>query len=399
MIDASPENASLSERIAVFAADLDEDSRRSLEALAAEVREVESERQFFRQIVERVREAIIVTDADIDRPGPRIQFVNQGFSDLTGYRAEEAIGGSPRILQGPRTDRKTLAALRMALEERRPFTTELENYYRDGRTYWIEFSVAPMVCGGRDYFVAIERDVTQRKRMEEELQAAKARAEHENALRKQVLRGLSSDFRRPVHNMLGLVEAVEGGFDPSGETFRLLRASAEELHQLVEDLLLLHQASPSNEPTAAPDIADVCAEAMARVRHEATLAGVQLRFVGPRDPQAVFADRGLLADAVGRVLENAVRASRTSQEVCLRCEVEAGRVRLIVEDDGPGIDPTELPHVFEDFYQGQLANPKGHGLGLGICREIVERCGGEVSIRAERDTGTAVVITIPTAAD
>lgn len=95
--------------------------------------------------VEQLNDAIVITEAEpINNPGPRIIWANKVFYQRTGYTPDEVIGQSPRILQGPETDRDTLDKIRNALEEWRPIRSEVLNYRKDGSTYWNEFQIVPI---------------------------------------------------------------------------------------------------------------------------------------------------------------------------------------------------------------------------------------------------------------
>lgn len=119
-----------------------------------------------RDIVEHAYDAIMVCEGEpIDPPGPRILFVNPAFERLTGYAAHEVVGLSPRILQGPRTDRAALDRLRQALREQRGIGMELLNYRKDGTAFWSELRLEPV----RDeaewltHWIGVQRDVTSRR--------------------------------------------------------------------------------------------------------------------------------------------------------------------------------------------------------------------------------------------
>ncbi len=118
--------------------------------------------------VEQSQEAIVITDAELDLPGPKIIFVNPSFTKMTGYTAEEVIGKTPRILQGSRTDKAVLRRLRHNLERGEGFDGETVNYRKDGSEFDLEWKIAPICdAGGKTtHFVAIERDITERKRLE-----------------------------------------------------------------------------------------------------------------------------------------------------------------------------------------------------------------------------------------
>jgi len=124
--------------------------------------------------VSRLNDILVITEAEpIDGPeGPRIVYVNDAFERRTGYSREEAIGRTPRILQGPRTERAELDRIRGAMEAWQPIRSELINYTKSGEEFWLELDIVPLADekGWFTHWIAVERDVTQRKRAELDLQ-------------------------------------------------------------------------------------------------------------------------------------------------------------------------------------------------------------------------------------
>ena len=115
--------------------------------------------------VEASGEAIVITSADLDEPGPRIEYVNPAFTRMTGYGAEEVVGLTPRLLQGPGTDRAVLDRMRAALAAGEPFQGEAVNYRKDGSTYVVEWLITPVRegDGGISHWVSAQRDITERR--------------------------------------------------------------------------------------------------------------------------------------------------------------------------------------------------------------------------------------------
>lgn len=120
----------------------------------------------FEAIVELASDIVVVTEASpITDEGPRIVYVNNAFTKLTGYSKEEVLGKTPRILQGPNTDPETRYKIRTALAQQIPVQAQLLNYSKSGREYWLDMNIVPMkneydeVC----YFAAVERDITKQK--------------------------------------------------------------------------------------------------------------------------------------------------------------------------------------------------------------------------------------------
>ena len=119
---------------------------------------------------------ILVTDNQLDSPGPFIVYVNPGFTQMTGYAAEEVIGKSPRFLQGPRTDRMVLDRLRKCLEKGEIFFGQAINYRKDGTEFWNEWHIEPIRDrqGRITHYVAIQHDVTARKTAEQAIEQKNA---------------------------------------------------------------------------------------------------------------------------------------------------------------------------------------------------------------------------------
>jgi PAS domain S-box-containing protein len=177
----------------VFSAAPLTDSEDRIEGLVAVVADItEQKRQaeqvrLLQSVVVNTNDAVIITEAEpIKSPGPRILYVNQAFTMMTGYCLEEVLGKTPRIFQGPRTDRGAIDRVRIALERREPVTEEAINYRKDGSEFWVEFNIVPVADkqGNYTHWISIQRDITERKHTEEALRQSEERFRSliENAL-------------------------------------------------------------------------------------------------------------------------------------------------------------------------------------------------------------------------
>ncbi len=138
----------------------------------------EAQLKLFESVVVNGNDAVIITDADLDNP--KISFVNAAFVQTTGYTAEEVIGKTPRMMQGEKTDRALLTKVRASMSEGRSIQVELVNYRKDGSEYWIDLNVIPIAdkSGTITHFVAMQRDITDRKWSEKALIATQARLKY-----------------------------------------------------------------------------------------------------------------------------------------------------------------------------------------------------------------------------
>lgn len=122
--------------------------------------------------ISRLNDMVLITQAEpIDEPGPRIVYVNDAFERHTGFSRQEVLGRSPRLLQGPGTQRAELDRLRAALQAWKPFKGELINYTKSGKQFWLEIDIVPIAGpqGGFTHWVAVQRDITGRKLAEQAL--------------------------------------------------------------------------------------------------------------------------------------------------------------------------------------------------------------------------------------
>ncbi|QEL15648.1 PAS domain S-box protein [Limnoglobus roseus] len=149
-----------------------------LSRVAGELSEKQDRLQLLESAVVHARDAIVVLEGTPQpNRGRSVLYVNDAFTQIMGYPADEVIGRSLHFLRGADTDSVTLEHLRVALDECRPFNCELLNYRRDGQSVWMSIGIVPVkdAAGGCSHFVMIQRDITDRKRTEEALQASEAK--------------------------------------------------------------------------------------------------------------------------------------------------------------------------------------------------------------------------------
>jgi PAS domain S-box-containing protein len=169
------------------------DSHGQIGGIVAVIADITEQKQqaeqlrLLQSVVVNTNDAVMITEAQpIDEPGPRIIYVNEAFTRITGYQPEEVLGKTPRILQGPKTDRSELDKIRIALSRWEPCTAEVINYRQDGTEFWNEFSVVPIVdrTGSYTHWIGVQRDTTGRKRVEQALRHSEERFRSliENAL-------------------------------------------------------------------------------------------------------------------------------------------------------------------------------------------------------------------------
>ncbi len=148
----------------------DEAASAKLKEIFADLENSKRALSLLEKAIENDYDSIMITDINLEEPGPKIIYVNHGFSKITGYSREEVIGKTPRILQGPKTDQAVLDRLKKRLKNGQPFFGKTINYRKDGSEFVNQWDVHPMTdekTGNLTHWVSYQHDVTERKRAEE----------------------------------------------------------------------------------------------------------------------------------------------------------------------------------------------------------------------------------------
>lgn len=144
----------------------------------SEAQAAQAQLQLLETSISRLNDMLVITDAErFDEAGPRIIFVNTAFERHTGYSRAEVTGRTPRLLQGPLTQRGELDRIAVALKEFQPVRSELINYTKSGQPFWVELDIVPVANaqGWYTHWVSVQRDITQRKRAEQALRDSEQR--------------------------------------------------------------------------------------------------------------------------------------------------------------------------------------------------------------------------------
>jgi len=251
----------------------------------------------FLKIADTANDVIIVTTPDLMPPGPTIIYVNPAFTRLTGYSAAEAIGRSPRMLQGPGTSRATLDAIGAALWAGRPAHEKVLNYAKSGAPYWLDLRIVPLrdQTGIITHFAAIERDVTLDKRRLDEL---------EHVAERDTLTG--------IPNRRAFMRAAEAAIATAGETGPCLALIDVDHFTQVNDTLG-HAVGDAVLCGVAERLTDNVrrSDMLARVSGEEF--ALCMPAVGPRDAKA-FAE-SLLAAVAGTKIDTPSGPVRVSVSI------------------------------------------------------------------------------------
>ena len=357
--------------------------------------------------VETTRMPMIVTDPR--QPDNPIIFANRAFLAMTGYTPEELIGRNCRFLQGPETDRESVAQVRAAIAEKREFATEILNYRKNGSTFWNALFVSPVynADGELVYYFGSQLDVSRRRDAEEAL----GQAQKMEALG-QLTGGIAHDFNNLLQVIVGYVDILAAGLEkPDADRARLgsatenIRQAAERATTLTQQLLAFARKQRlDGRAVNLNTLIEGMGEMVARSVGEAVKVELDLAedlWNCRVDPtQAEVAILNVLINARDAMPEGGtVRISTENSEVSARGRelgpLRDGRyVSIAIKDTGTGIPPAVLARVMDPFFTTKEEG-KGTGLGLSMVYGFAKQSGGAAQIDSAVGAGTTVRLSFP----
>lgn len=360
-------------------------------AVTRDLTERRAAEERFRLALEAAPSAMLMVDGK-----GTIALLNREAEQLFGYPRDELVGRPVEVLL-PVHLREAHVALRRAFagapEPRRMGVgRDLWCVRKDGTAVPIEVGLTPVRGQQQDFVVAAAVDITERKRADQQIREAQARLQDRIADLEAFSYTVSHDLRAPLRAIQGysnfLMEDLGERADP--ETRRMLSAlddAAVRMDHLIRDVLGYSQISGELPVTVPVDLDGVVAHV---VRHYPEVAAADVHV---REPLGrVRGQESLLVQIFANLLGNAVKF--VTRHVAPRVEVwserrEGGRLRVFVEDNGPGIPNEHWERIFRPFERLRLEDgAPGSGIGLAIVKKATERLGGEVGVESEPGTGS-----------
>ncbi len=385
----------------------DQPARMALLRDVTAARRSEAERLLLREAIARINDLLVITSAVPDADGNLpIVFVNEAFERHTGWNRDEVMGMSGTMLDGPATDPAVIARVHDQLRRGEEVRAELQHYTRDGREYWVELVIVPVTDanGLRTHWVAVHRDISDRKMLEEQLfQSQKMEAVGRLA------GGVAHDFNNVLTAISGfselLLEELPAGEGPHEEVLQILAAAARAT-ALTRQLLAF-----SRKQIMRPQAVDlgVLVTDMERLLQRVATEEISIRITVAERISPVLADpvqleqvllnlavNGSEAMPAGGVLSIAVSDVALGESYAQGHHgVQPGHyVCLVVTDSGVGMDRTTRERIFEPFFTTKKG---GTGLGLSTVYGIVSQSGGHVWVHSESGVGSTFKIYLPVA--
>ncbi|MGE3919649.1 MAG: ATP-binding protein [Gammaproteobacteria bacterium] len=329
-------------------------------------------------VLESARDAIVTIDME-----NKILSINRITTEIFKFLYDELVGVNIQVI---------LPDLKENLFERTSFQAlEMNGVRRDKTTFPSELTLSRTHLKDKEIFVVVIRDITERKKIEQ--------------LKDEFVSMVSHELRTPLTSIRGSLSLILGG--ASGEinekTHKLLdiaNTNCERLIRLINDILDIEKIE-ANKMLLKLEPTDLCAtldESIAINTGFAEKYSVSLKLVDNVPNLKVNVDRDRLLQVITNLISNAVKYSPTGGEVSLSVKIQGKSVRVGITDQGSGIPEEFQASIFGKFSQADSSATRqkgGTGLGLNICKALVEKMGGTIGFTTKANAGTTFFFELP----
>jgi two-component system sensor histidine kinase/response regulator len=367
---------------------------------SAQALELELSGKRSRHILETALDAFV----EMDSAGIILDW-NARAATTFGWSREEAVGQQFDHLVFPERFHAAGKEARrsfLASGEGPVVTKRLEviAMHRDGHEFPVEFTVSVMKFVGSLLVTAFVRDITDRKRFEQDLREAKESAESANQAKSTFLATMSHEIRTPMNGILGMTELVLDTelSAEQREHLGLVRLSGESLLSIINDILDFSKIEAGKlELESIPfDLRESLGETMKGLSFRAHQKGLELVYdIGPEVPETLLGDPGRIRQILINLVGNAIKFTDHGEIVVTVDDLAEGpnatRLHFAVRDTGVGVPAEKQERIFEAFSQADGSMTRkygGTGLGLTICKLLAELMGGRIWMESQPGEGS-----------
>ena len=351
-------------------------------------------------VITQTKDAVIITDIDISNNDiPNIIFVNEAFTNMTGYQSEEVIGESPSIFFGTKSDVLEIEKLKTAIKKYKECFIETLSYKKNGEEYWVNFSMLPVtnVEGEHSHWISIQRDVTEEKEKEKEKEQLIRELTQNNKDLKQFSYITSHNLRAPLSNLTGLLNLIEDIPIENSELKEMIAGFSKSTHilnetinDLVKVIIIKDNPSIQKEKVLIKEVFEnVFNQLSFLISVNKPILKIELEEV-----TILNINKAYLESIFLNLLTNSIKYKSLNKQlkISVVSKVVGDNLIMTFKDNGIGIDLVRNRDKVFGLYQRFHNYPDSKGLGLYLVKSQVETMGGTITISSEVNKGTTFTI-------
>jgi PAS domain S-box-containing protein len=363
-----------------------------------ERRERDSWLRTLSKAIEQSPVTIVITDRKGD-----VEYANPTFERTSGHPVQSVIGKNPRILKGGDMAPEVYSGMWKTLLSGEDWTGIFHNRKKTGELYWESAIISPVKDenGTITHFLALKTDITEMRRLQEELFLSREEAIRANRAKSEFLSQMSHELRTPMNAILGFGQLLEAdrSLGPAHlDSVMEITKAGRHLLDLINEVLDLSRIESGNIEYSleALEFTELAQECRNLVQPLAEKSSIALELELPAS-SPVLGDRMRLKQVLVNLLSNAIKYNRPGGRVLVGMSSEGGMTRLSVTDNGAGIPEGRMRELFLPFNRLGAENTEieGTGIGLTISKKLMETMGGRIGVRSELGVGSIFWIEIP----
>lgn len=351
--------------------------------------------------IEQNPTSVVITNSEGE-----IEYVNPKFSEVSGYSFEEVFGKNPRILKSGIHTQELYNNLWDTIKSGETWTGEICNKRKDNSLYWENVLVSPIVNDFNEItnFIKISEDITEKKRIYEEIIQAKQKAEESERLKTAFLQNMSHEIRTPLNGVIGfsnLLSTKDLSKTDISEYSSIIQTSAKRLLEIVNNILDISKIETGQIKIVQGEFSINTLIRNIYSIFSLTAKEKELEFnysVALDDISSViYSDETKIHQILSNLVNNALKFTKTGS-VNFGYNVEDENLIFYVKDTGIGIPEDMQTKIFERFIQADMGltrNFEGAGLGLAICNGLANLLGGKIWLESEIGKGSTFYFSIP----
>jgi hypothetical protein len=353
--------------------------------------------------VEQSPASIIITDLN-----GIIEYANPKALEISGYSLDELIGNTPRVLSSGKTPNSEYKILWDTITSGKEWHGEFYNKKKNGEFYWELASISPIKNdnGKVTHFLAVKEDMTDRKKLMEELVLAKEKAEVSDKLKSEFLAQISHEIRTPLHAILNFssilkdeIEENYGSIKDIDKFFNGIKVSGKRITRTIDLILNMSEIQTGAyhyQPIMFNIYDKVLKVVHSNLNQNAVDAGLNFLLEKETDETIIYGDEYSIYQIIYLIAENAIKFTKQGNVFIRICKNKSNHLLVTIEDTGIGISEEYLSNIFTPFLQeeqGYSRRFEGNGLGLALVKKYCDLNNINIEIKSKKGIGSVFSLT------